>query len=78
MLFDRGMPSLLVAADMAGDPFVFVETLDGRVGNANIDLFFDQLVGDAVIMPIHFNVIVDVYPGLFPFGKLIGCLRQRF
>ena len=44
VLFNRGMPSLLVVADMTGDPFVFVETLNDRVGDAHINLFFDQLI----------------------------------
>lgn len=75
MVFNSGMPSLLVAANMTCDPFVLVKALDDIAGNAHIDLFFDQLVGNAVVMPIHLDVIVDVYSGTFPFRKLIGVLR---
>ena len=37
-----------------------------------------ELVGHAVVMAIHFDVLVDVYPGNFPFGKLIGVRGKRF
>ena len=76
VLFDGGMTPLLVASDMAGDSCVVIEALDGSAGDADIDLLFDQPVRDAVKMSIHFNVIIDVYPGLFPFCELITSLRQ--
>ena len=75
MVFNSGMPSLLVAANMTCDPFVLAKAFDDIAGDAHIDLFFDQLVGDAVVMSTHLDVIVDVYSGIFPFCKLIGVLR---
>ena len=75
MLFDGGMPPFVKAADMTGDSIVFIEALNGCCGDADIDLFLDQLMGDTVVMPIHLNVVIDVDPGFLPFCKLIGCLR---
>ena len=76
MVFNRGMPSLVEAANMTGDPFVLVKALDDIAGDTHIDLFFNQVVGDAVVMSVHLDVVIDVYPGFFPLGKRIGCLRQ--
>lgn len=36
----------------------------------------DQLVGNTVVMARQFDVVVDVDPGLLPFGVLVGPLRQ--
>ena len=39
-------------------------------------MFFDKLIGNAVVVPIHLDMVVDVDPGLFPFRILIGGGRQ--
>jgi hypothetical protein len=77
VFFDGGMPPLPIAADMAGHPFVFVKALDDSGCKAHVELFCDQLMGHTVIMPLDFNVIVDMDPGLFPLGILIRTGRQR-
>jgi len=41
-------------------------------------LFFDQLIRDAVVMVIYFDVVIDVDPGLLPFCIFIGFFRKRF
>jgi len=35
-------------------------------------LFFDKLIGRAVIVAFHLVVVVDVDPGLLPFGIFMG------
>jgi hypothetical protein len=35
-------------------------------------LLSDKLVGNAVVMTIHLDMVVDVDPGLFPLRILIG------
>jgi hypothetical protein len=41
-------------------------------------MFFVQLIGYAVIVPVKFNMIVDIYSGFFPLGILISYNRRRF
>jgi hypothetical protein len=36
-----------------------------------------ELVGDAVVVPVDLDVIVDVDCGQFPVGELVGPFRQR-
>jgi len=36
------------------------------------------LIRDAVIMVIHFDVVIDVDPGFLPFGIFIGFFREGF
>ena len=77
VFFDGGMVPLPAAADMAGHPFVFVKALYGSGRDAHIELFCDQLMGHTVVMPLDFDVVVDMHPGLFPLGILVGANRQR-
>jgi len=37
-----------------------------------------QLMGDTVIVAFHFDVVIDVNPGVFPFGVFVGFFGQRF
>ena len=39
-------------------------------------MFSDKLVGNAVVVAIHLDMVVDVDPGLFPLRILIGGGRQ--
>ncbi len=55
-------------ADMAGHPFVFKQNLNDKIGAAHIDLLFDKLIRHTVIVPVDFDMIVDIDRGLFPFG----------
>lgn len=63
---DGGVAPLLVAAVVARDPAAPAEALDGVVGDPHLHLFFDQGVGDRLVMPVDGHVVVDVHPGLFP------------
>jgi hypothetical protein len=57
--------------DMQGDPTVLMDEMDRRRGNSDIELLGDKLVGDAVKVTFHLDVIVQLYPCLNPRGKLI-------
>jgi hypothetical protein len=57
---------------------VIEEDFDGGGGESHLDLLFDQLTRDAVVMAIDLHMIVDIDPSLFPFGKLIGRIGERF
>jgi len=57
---------------------VIEEDFDGGGGESHLDLLCDQLTRDAVVMAIDLHMIVDIDPSLFPFGKLIGQIGERF
>ena len=48
--------------DMQGDPTVLMDEMDRRRGNSDIELLGDKLVGDAVKVTFHRDVIVQLYP----------------
>jgi hypothetical protein len=60
VLFDGCMPPLVKAADMTGDSIVFIEAFNGCSGDADIDLFLNQLMGNTVVMQLNLNVVIDV------------------
>ena len=76
MLPDGGVATRQKTAPMAADASVFVEAFDDVGSKAHIDLFFDQPVRHAVVVALDFDMVVDVDPGLFPFGKGVGLGRQ--
>lgn len=53
------------------------EDLHGVGRDPELHRLFDQLIGHAVVVARQFDVVVDVDPGLLPFGVFVGCLRQR-
>jgi hypothetical protein len=61
-----------------GNSAALEEDLHGSIRKANIELFMDQLVRDAVVMVVHLDVIVDIDPGALPFGINIGMNRKGF
>lgn len=69
---------LVVAAHalMHGDPLALVENLDGAGGEAHLDLGADEAMGDAVVMRLDLDVIVDADPADPPLGEHIRALRQ--
>ena len=70
------MAVLAVASLVAGHAPVFIEGRDGGGGHAHIEFFAPELVGDAVIVAVHLDVIIDVHGDFFPLGKLITVWRQ--
>ena len=38
----------------------------------------NQLIGNAVVMAIHLDVVIDIDPGRFPFGKDKSMNRKGF
>jgi hypothetical protein len=66
MLFERGVSSFDVTAPMEGDSLALEEGLHRRRGEADIEPFMNQLIGNAVVMMIHFDVVVDIDFGLAP------------
>lgn len=62
---------------MRGNPVPLVEAFHCGFSVAHIDLLPDHPVGNAVEMPFHLDVVVDVYPGNLPLGILVRDFRQR-
>ena len=44
----------------------------------NINFFANQGMGNAVVVLVVLDVVVDMDPGLFPAGEFIRLLRERF
>jgi len=60
-----------------GDDTMLEDHLDGRCGEARLDVFVDQLIGHAVEVVSNLDVIVDVDATAFPFRELVAGRRQR-
>ena len=72
VLGDGGVVALYHGSPVAGNASALVEDLDSLCSEADIDLFFDKLVGYGVVMPFCFDVVINIDPGLFPLGIGIG------
>ena len=70
VLREGGKKTLLVVPFMTGNPSIFKKDLYGVACDAHIDLFFDQLVGDTIVVVFNLDMVVDIDHELFPFGVL--------
>jgi len=61
---------------MAGHPSIPKQDLHGAFGESHIYLLFYKLIGYAVVVVVDLDMIVDIDPGLFPFGILVRPLRE--
>ncbi len=68
----------MVASAMACHPPVFEEDFHARGCETDIDLLSCQLIGDAVVVAVDLDMVVDIDPGLFPFGILVETRGKRF
>ena len=73
-----GVPVSRRTPHVGGNANTTMEDLDRRVSGPRFQLLADQLVRDAVIMTIHFDVIVDVGATTFPLRRRVAFHRQRF
>ncbi len=73
-----GIASPTVASAMSGNPMPFEKDLSRGPRETNIHLFMDELIGNAVVVVIDLDVIIDIDPGFLPVGKDIGLSRERF
>jgi len=79
MLFpDCGMAASASIADMACNPVPTIKAFNGAVCIANFKLLFHKSVWNGVIVPLYFNMVVEVDHGFFPVGQLIWGGRQCF
>ena len=71
-----GVPVVAAAAQMRGDALAPEEDLDGPRRQPHVDLAAGEAVGDAVVMVLDFDVVIDANPPHAPFGKGIWLSRQ--
>jgi len=76
MFGEGGVPAEGIAAPVGSDPLVVEKDLDGAFGGADVDLFVDQGVRDAVVMMLELDVVVDVDAGFLPDREFVGLLRE--
>src|SRR5713226_6042163 len=62
---------------MRGDALAAMEDLDGRRGQAGVDVCVDQRVGDGVVMAVELDVIVDADAGADPPVAVDEGLRRK-
>jgi hypothetical protein len=66
VLGDGGMPVRNKAADMGSDAFAAMENLHRAGGGAGFQLLPGELIGDAVLVSVDLDVIIDVGPDSLP------------
>src|SRR3569833_1704671 len=65
------------AAHVTGDVLAFVEELHGVVGGTAPELLANERIGNAIVVIIEADVIVDVGTDFLPLGVLIVLCRMR-
>ena len=77
MFRDRRMAAEPIGTSVRSDALIVMEKLDGRGGDADIELKTSERVRDAVVVAIDFDVIVNVSAAVLPRGKLVSGAGQR-
>src|SRR5436853_350777 len=74
-----GLGGVLAAAPasaMRGDAPAFEKQFDRGGGEADLDPLMHELVGDAVVVVLDEDVVVDVHAGVAPLGEFIPTGRE--
>ena len=58
-----------IAPEMGGDSSALEEDLDGGLGEPHLHLLMNELIGNAVVMAIQLDMVIDIDLGVFPFSK---------
>ena len=77
VLWQGGVTAPDVRPDMGGDTLPFVEHFYHTRGQPDVHSLVQQLVGDAVVMVVYLDVVIQVHFGLIPFGIFVGLLGQQ-
>ena len=72
MFVSRGVVVFFMGAHVAGDTDAMVEDFDGRDRQADLDLLFHEAIGDAVVVVVRADMVVEIDAGLVPLGILIA------
>ena len=66
-----GVAASTMASEVAGDPAVFMKDGDGGGGHADVQFFTPELIGHAVIVTVHLDMVIDVD------GRFFSTVRTR-
>ena len=58
-------------------PLAAMNRLDSVSCDARRQALFDQVIGDAVVVAVHLDVLVNTHGCLLPFRELVPSFRQR-
>src|SRR5690606_12613898 len=72
---DGGM-TVLIGATVTCDALAAVEELHGVSGEPCLDLRFDELIGDGVVVSVELDVVVDVHTRLLPGTEHVRLRRE--
>src|SRR5690606_25011946 len=72
-----GSVTVLVGAAVTGDTLAAMEVLHGMRGEPRLDLRFDELIGDGVVVAVELDVIVDMHARLLPNAEHVRLCRER-
>src|SRR5271169_2084192 len=65
------------ASPVRSDAFAEMEDFNRRAGEARLHLLTGELVGNAVVMTVDFDVVIDVGADGFPTGNHVSLSGQR-
>jgi hypothetical protein len=68
---DGRIATFLMASWVTGHPASLMKDLHRPTSHSEFDSLVDQLIGDAIVVLIGLNVVVDIDTGLFPLGKFV-------
>jgi hypothetical protein len=71
------MAAFVGRASVAGDAFPLGEEFHHRGTEADIELLAHQGVRDRVVVTFDLHMVINVDPGEFPLGILIGLRGER-
>src|ERR1700680_1561073 len=74
---DRGVPVGVAVASVGSYTFAAMEDLHRRGGETSFQLLASELVRDAVVVAVHFNVVIDRGADGLPMGQYIALDRQE-
>src|SRR3972149_802347 len=77
VLLAGGVPASMFAPPVAGNALAAADDLHRGCRISDLHLLADQLIWNAVIVPIQFHVIIYFHAGPLPCGILVAGLRQR-
>lgn len=69
MIRDGGGFPGAIAPEMGGNSSALEEDLDGGLGKPHLHLLMNELIGNAVVMAIQLDMVIDIDLSAFPFGK---------
>jgi hypothetical protein len=77
VLGDGGGFAGAIAPEMGGDSSALEEDLHRGLSEPHLHLLMNELIGNAVVMVIHLDMVIDIDLDAFPFSKDEPMGRKR-